>query len=139
MLDDGIFELPLNQRIAQLRDQKPVFEAPKRPNFIHNRIAKNSTAKAIKEYAYDSLKYGEDMESFEKAYEVYTKAYQAAQPQCQAIEEQIIELINEDVGLTKLGLSEAKIKKLQRKAWDDASNEEEYIESLRELVELFED
>lgn len=31
MLDDGIFELPLKQRIAAIRKAKPVLEIPKPP------------------------------------------------------------------------------------------------------------
>ena len=131
--------LELKESIKYLRDRKPVIDCPKPPNFIPNRIAKNSTAEAIKTYAYDLLRYVEDRESFDKAYEDYIKAYQDAEPQCQAIEDQITSLINEDVGLTRLSLSEKKVTKLWQKAWDDADNEDEAIENLRELVELFED
>ena len=131
--------LELKESIKYLRDRKPVIDCPKRPNFIPNRITRNCTAEVIKTYAYDLLRYVEDMESFEKDYEVYIKAYQDAKPECQAIEEQVTALINEDVGLTELGLSEKKVAKLWQKAWDDANNEDEAISNLRELVKLFED
>lgn len=85
------------------------------------------------------LEYADKREVFEKEFTVAKKAYDEAQPLCASIEKQVTDLIFNDVGLSQLGLSEKKVAKLWQKAWDDANNEDEAIENLRELVELFED
>jgi oligoendopeptidase F len=94
---------------------------------------------AITTYAHNLLQYVADRTKYNADYDTAKKLYDKAKPSYAAIEKQVIELIQEDVGLARLNLSEKKVEKLWQKAWDDASNEDEAISNLRELVELFED
>jgi hypothetical protein len=129
----------LKAKIEYLRERKPIIDFPKIPKLPPNTLVHNSTLEAVKTHAYKLLEYVEQKGKYDEEYKVAKSANEAAKPKAAAIEEQITELIQEDVGLNKLGLSEKKVAKLWQKAWDDANNEDEAIENLRELVELFED
>ena len=137
MLDDGVFELPLKQRIAAIRKAKPVLEIPKPPKSPAGTAFKS--VDEVRKMAASLLEYADKREVFEKEFTAAKKVYDEAQPLCASIEKQVTDLIFNDVGLSKLGLSEKKATKLWQKAWDDANNEDEAISNLRELVKLFED
>jgi hypothetical protein len=131
----------LKAKIDYLRERKPVIDFPKKVAVPHKPVdfSNHLTVADARKYAASLLDYAEKREVYEKEYEVAKAANEAARPKAAAIEAQIEELIQEDVGLTKLGLSEKKVAKLWQKAWDDANSEDEAISNLRELVELFED
>jgi hypothetical protein len=137
MLDDGVFELPLKQRIAAIRKAKPVLEIPKPPKSPAGTAFKS--VDEVRKMAASLLEYADKREVFEKEFTAAKKVYDEAQPLCASIEKQVTDLIFNDVGLSKLGLSEKKATKLWQKAWDGADNEDEAISNLRELVELFKD
>lgn len=137
MLDDGIHELPLKQRIAAIRKAKPILEIPKPPKSPAGTAFKS--VEEVRKMAASLLEYADKREVFEQEYAEAKKAYEEAKPLCASIEKQVTDLIFNDVGLSQLGLSEKKVTKLWQKAWDDADNEDEAIENLRGFVELFED
>lgn len=129
----------LKAKIDYLRERKPQIAFVKIPRIPPNTLVHNSTSEAVKTHAYKLLEYVEQKGKYDEEYKVAKAANEATKPKAAAIEQQITELIQEDVGLTKLNLSEKKVAKLWQKAWDDANNEDEAISNLRELVELFED
>jgi hypothetical protein len=137
MLDDEIFELPLNQRIAAIRKAKPILEIPKPPKSPV--VTAFKSVEEVRKMAASLLEYADKRQVFEKEYSKAKKAYEEAEPLCASIEKQVTDLIFNDVGLSQLNLAEKKVEKLWAKAWDDANNEDEAISNLRELVELFED
>jgi hypothetical protein len=139
MLDDGIFELPLKQRIEEIRKAKPIVEFPKTPKLPRFELTVKDPPEEVEKYAKALLEYAKLRRNFLTNYEAANAAYEKAEPLNAAIEKQVTDLIFNDVGLSQLGLSENKVAKLWRKAWDDAGNEDEAISNLRELVELFED
>jgi hypothetical protein len=138
-----MIELPTNltlqEEIKYLREQKPVVEFPKTPKLPRFGITVQDSPEDVEKYAKALLEYAELRRNFLSDYEAANNAYEAAEPQCKAIEAQIKGLIEDSVGLDRLGLSEKKVAKLWQKAWDDASSEDEAISNLRELVEFFED
>jgi hypothetical protein len=139
MLDDGIFELPLKQRIEEIRKAKPIVKFPKTLKLPRFGLTVQDSPEEVERYAEALLEYAELRRNFLANYEAANAAYEEAKPLCASIEKQVTDLIFNDVGLSQLNLSEKKVAKLWQKAWDDASNEDEAISNLRELVELFED
>jgi len=139
MLDDGLFELPLEERIAVIREAKPIVKFPKTPKFPRFGITIQNSPEEVEKYAEALLKYAELRRNFLSDYEAANIAYEAAKPLSASIEKQVTDLIFNDVGLAQLGLPEKTVAKLWKKAWDDANNENEAISNLRELVELFEE
>jgi protein tyrosine phosphatase len=129
----------LKAKIDYLRERKPEIASVKIPKLPRNTLVHNSTSEAVKTHAYKLLEYVEQKEKYDEELKVARAANAAAKPKAAAIEAQIEKLIEEEVGLTKLNLPEKKVAKFWQKAWDDASNEDEAISNLRELVELFED
>ncbi len=136
-IPDNLYSL--REKIEYLRKQKNTIERPKPPKFPINRLVHNSTLESITTHAYNLLNYVEQKKKYDEEYEIAKKLFDSEKSTREAIDKQIEELINEDIGLTRLDLSEKKIARLWQKAWDDANNEDEAISNLRELVELFED